>query len=165
MDGDDRGSVVRYMSKVVAYTAKHQSGDRGALSEQVAAFYERLDKHAQNLVCNRRGCADKRVCDGRMHRTHGYAGQMLTKSKGWSFAALTFGELRAQRSRFAGTGSSTVQQAELEEAARLARIGYEAAFEGMEASAVVAGADRLRRTLKRARQRHGAEHDGRTSDG
>lgn len=99
------------------------------------------------------------------HRTHGYAGQMLTKSKGWSFAALTFGELRAQRSRFAGMGSSTVQQAELEEAARLARIGYEAAFEGMEASAVVAGADRLRRTLKRARQRHGAEHDGRTSDG
>ena len=79
--------------------------------------------------------------------------------------SLTFGELRAQRSRFAGTGSSTVQQAELEEAARLARIGYEAAFEGMEASAVVAGADRLRRTLKRARQRHGAEHDGRTSDG
>lgn len=65
MDGDDRGSVVRYMSKVVAYTAKHQSGDRGALSEQVAAFYERLDKHAQNLVCNRRGCAGKRVCDGR----------------------------------------------------------------------------------------------------
>jgi hypothetical protein len=48
---------------------------------------------------------------------------MLTKSKEWSFAALTFGELRAQRSRFAGTGSSTVQQ-ELEEAARLARIGY-----------------------------------------
>lgn len=117
------------------------------------------------MPSDRQGCAGKRVCDGRMHRTHGYAGQMLTKSKGWSFAALTFGELRAQRSRFAGMGSSTVQQAELEEAARLARIGYEAAFEGMEASAVVAGADRLRRTLKRARQRHGAEHDGRTSDG
>jgi len=163
--GDDRGSVVRYMSKVVAYTAKHQSGDRGALTDQVAAFYERLDKHAQNLVCNRKGCAGKRVCDGRMHRTHGYAGQMLTKSKGWSFAALTFGELRAQRSRFAGTGSSTLQQAELEEAARLARIGYEAAFEGMEASAVVAGADRLRRTLARVLARQTAETTDDTSDG
>lgn len=143
----EASNTVRYMSKVVAYTSKHQGGQRGGPSENVADFYSRLDEHARNLVCNKSGCVARATCKGRMHRTHGYAGQMLSKSKGWSFTALTFGRLNAQRAAFAAGQSNTVQQAELQEATRLARDGYEAAFAGMNASTVTAGRARIEATL------------------
>lgn len=150
--GEESAATVRYMAKVVSYTAKRQ-GNRGMLSEAVASFYERLDKHARQLVCSRAACRDSRICGGKVHRNHGYAGRMLSFSKGWSFASLTFGALQQQRSAFAGGGVDVVQQAELAEASRLASVEYEAAFEGMEASSVVAGRSRLDATLDDALRR------------
>lgn len=58
-----------------------------------------------------------------------------------------------------------MHQAELEEAARLVRSEYEAAFEDMGASSVVAGADRLRRTLERVLARERADTTSDMSDG
>lgn len=143
---DEATSRVRYMSKIVSYTAKHQ-GNRGMLSPEVAAFYARLDKHARNLVCRRRECGIRRDCDGRVHRSHGYAGRMLSMSKGWSLAGLTFGSLREQRAAFIAGKVDAIQQTELAEAARLAKEDYTEAFAGIEASTVVAGKARLRATL------------------
>ena len=82
-----------------------------------------------------------------MHRSHGYAGEMLSKSRGWSFAVLMFGELKAQRARSAAGQSNTVQQAELEEAARLVGLEYKAAFDGIDESTITAGRARLDATL------------------
>lgn len=141
----ERTNTVRYMSKVVAYTSKHQSGKRGLLPERVASFYSRLDSHAQQLTCNRSGCTAEKQCKGRTHRTHGYAGQMLSKSSRWSFTELTYGELRAQRVAFAQKNLKTNNQAELSLAADLAKAAYDEAFIGMTSPA--AGASRLQRTL------------------
>ena len=158
----DPTSTVRYMSKVVAYTSKHQGGQRGSLPEQLANFYTRLDSHAQKLTCKSKGCSDKKLCKSRMHRTHGYAGQMLSKSKGWSLIGLTFGELRDQRTAFAASQpKSDVHQQELQVAAELAKKSYDDAFEGMQASAVTAGRSRLQAALDDAlrRQREAAIDD------
>lgn len=126
---------VRYMSKVVAYTAKHQGGDRGALPQLVADFYGRLDSHARKLTCNRKGCDGTKLCKGRAHRSHGYGGNMLSTSKGWSLANLTFGALKQQRSAYAATLPQASHQMELEEAARLAKEDYDNAFAGMTSTA------------------------------
>ena len=91
-----------------------------------------------------------------MHRTHGYAGQMLSKSKGWSLLGLTFGELRAQRTAFAASAGSQ-NQAELAEAARVANEEYDDAFFGMQASQVVAGKNRLLRVLDEVQRRQSEE--------
>lgn len=150
----DPTSTVRYMSKVVAYTSKHQGGKRGSLPEPLAAFYGRLDSHARKLICKSKGCSENKQCKSRMHRTHGYAGQMLSKSKGWSLIDLTFGKLREQRSAYAATmPQDNRQQEELAEAARLAKEAYEAAFENIEPTAVTAGAARLQRALDDALRR------------
>ena len=147
VDGDT-SDTVRYMSKIVAYTSKHQGGDRGALPESVAGFYARLDRAARKLTCNRKGCSGDGRCGGRLHRTHGYAGYMLSKSKNWSFADLTFGRLREQRAAFAASQrSNTINQDELAEAARLAQEAYDAAFADVTPEDVVAGGARLRRAL------------------
>ena len=161
----DPTSTVRYMSKVVAYTSKHQGGQRGSLPEHVAKFYGRLDSHARKLVCRSKGCAENKQCRGRLHRTHGYAGQMLSKSKGWSLIDLTFGKLREQRSAYAASmPQDNRQQEELAEAARLAKQAYEAAFENMESTEVTAGAARLQRALDASLRRQREEAMDDTTD-
>lgn len=158
----DTSDTVRYMSKVVAYTSKHQGKTRGSLPEPLANFYARLDSHARKLTCKSKGCADNKQCKSRMHRTHGYAGQMLSKSKGWSLIDLTFGKLREQRSAYAASMvNDNRQQEELAEAARLAKQAYESAFENIEPISVIAGASRLQRSLDdalRLQREQGIEH-------
>lgn len=150
--GDEAENSVRYMSKVVAYTAKHQ-GNRGMLAPTVSEFYARLDKHARNLVCRRNGCITNKSCDGRVHRNHGYAGQMLSMSKRWSFAELTFDKLNAQRAAFASNGKDEIQQAELAEAARLSSSDYVNAFADIDEAKVVAGKERLQAIVEASLKR------------
>jgi hypothetical protein len=103
--GDSAVGSVRYMSKVVAYTAKQQ-GDVGVISEVRQAHYGLLDKHAARLICSSRGCKGDGTCMGLAHRSFGYAGQLITRSKGWSLAGLTRSTLMEERRQFAEQNSN-----------------------------------------------------------
>jgi hypothetical protein len=104
--GDAASGSVRYMSKVVAYTAKQQ-GDAGLVSPERQVHYDRLDKHAARLICGSRGCKGDGTCKGLMHRSFGYAGQLITRSKQWSLAGLTRTTLVEERKRYAEQNSNS----------------------------------------------------------
>lgn len=111
--GDSASGSVRYMAKVVAYTAKQQ-GDEGLISPARRGHFDRLDKHAARLICGSRGCKGDGTCKGLAHRSFGYAGQMITRSKGWSLVGLTRTSLVEERKRYAEQNSNAGHQKELE---------------------------------------------------
>lgn len=114
INGDDAGNSVRYMAKVVSYTAKQQ-GDEGLISEVRRKHYERLDWHAARLICGAAGCRGNGSCTGRAHRSFGYAGQMITRSKGWSLVGLNQSSLVEERKQYAiEHAAQTRHQNELE---------------------------------------------------
>lgn len=115
--GESSANSVRYMSKVVSYTAKQQ-GDVGIISAQRRTHFERLDWHAARLVCRGRGCKGDGTCKGAAHRSFGYAGQMITRSKDWSLAGLTQGSLVLERQRYAAQNASNQHQSGLESLAK-----------------------------------------------
>lgn len=101
---------VRYMSKVVAYTSKQQSGDLGILSEQRRKHYDRLDWHARRMTCNKKGCAASKHCTGKAHQRFGFAGHLVTRSENWSLVGLTRNDLVEQRRRYAEDHASDEQR-------------------------------------------------------
>lgn len=115
--GDSATGSVRYMAKVVSYSAKQQ-GDVGLISEDRRRHYERLDWHASRLICGRSGCKGDSTCEGSMHRSFGFAGQMITRSRTWSLAGLTRSTLVEERKQYAAEqvrqGGSKTQQTGLE---------------------------------------------------
>lgn len=117
ISGDSASGSVRYMAKVVAYTAKQQ-GEEGPISATRRRHYERLDWHAARLVCGKRGCRGDGTCEGAAHRSFGYAGQMITRSQGWSLAGLTRGTLVLERKKYATENASSQHQMRLETLAK-----------------------------------------------
>lgn len=118
---DSATGSVRYMAKVVSYSAKQQ-GDVGLISEERQRHYTRLDWNAARLVCGRRGCKGDGTCQGSMHRSFGFAGQMITRSRKWSLAGLTGVTLIEERKQYAieqaAQGGNTLQQSGLEALAK-----------------------------------------------
>lgn len=110
---DSAENSVRYMAKVVSYTAKQQ-GDEGLISDARRRYFERLDWHAARLVCGSAGCKGDATCTGSAHRAFGYAGQMITRSRGWSLIGLNQTALVLERKKFATENHSEEHQKTLE---------------------------------------------------
>lgn len=95
IDGDRHARrTVGYVVKAVAYTAK----DLGTESDSETEHHARARRVAERMdcpACEKKGRSHGRGCRSPRHRSFGYAGWPVRRSR--DFTPLTFGALRARR--------------------------------------------------------------------
>ncbi|MGO1737306.1 MAG: replication initiator [Leucobacter sp.] len=89
--------TIGYLVKAVSYAAKDLGNDVGAESKHLRRA-QSAALRMQCAACERVGRLFSRRCRSPRHRSFGYAGWPLRRSRGWS--ALTFSALRGARSRW-----------------------------------------------------------------